>query len=105
MTTNRREPRHILFVAVNDACMRNLPTLVRTWLPQGRQEGREWVALNPTRADKRLGSFRVNLLSGKWADFATGDKGGDPVSLYAYREGLGQVEAARELIESWGMRA
>ncbi len=32
-----------------------------------------------------------------WSDFATGDRGGDPVSLIAYLDGCGQVEAARHL--------
>ena len=45
--------------------------------------GHEWVAKNPTRADRHAGSFSVNLRSGKWADFATGDKGGDVVALAA----------------------
>ena len=31
---------------------------------------REYVALNPTRADKRAGSFKINLQTGRWADFA-----------------------------------
>lgn len=105
MTTDRPLPRHILFVTVNEACLRNWPALVQTWLPQGRRYGEEWVALNPTRADTRLGSFKVNLRLGKWADFATGDTGGDPVSLYAYLNGLPQKQAALELVESWGMRA
>lgn len=105
MTTNAPLPRHILFVVTNDACLRNWPALVQTWLPQGRRAGEEWVALNPTRADTRPGSFKVNLRLGKWADFATGDRGGDPVSLYAYLNRLSQLEAARELINDWGMGA
>ena len=52
--------------------------LIPRWLPHGRRMGSEWVALNPTRADRRLGSFKVNLRTGRWADFATGDAGGDP---------------------------
>ena len=44
---------------------------------------------NPTRADRRPGSFSVNTRTGRWADFATGDRGGDVVSLAAYLHGLG----------------
>ena len=66
-------------------------------LPEGKLENREYVALNPTRCDKHLGSFRINILSGKWADFATGDKGGDFISLWAYVKGMSQIEAARAL--------
>src|SRR6185295_3060558 len=62
--------------------------LVPRWLPRGRRMGSEWVALNPTRADGRPGSFKINLRSGRWADFATGDAGGDLISLRAYLEGI-----------------
>ena len=72
------------FAAVNAAALSALPALVTRWLPSGRREGREWVALNPHRVDLRLGSFRVNLQTGQWADFALTDaRGGDPVSLVA----------------------
>jgi len=39
----------------------------------------------------------VNLLTGRWADFATGDKGGDPISLLAYLRSISQGDAARLL--------
>jgi len=71
--------------------------LVPGWLPHGRRVGSEWVARNPTRADRRLGSFKVNLRTGRWADFATGDTGGDLISLRAYLDGIRQVEAARRV--------
>lgn len=73
--------------------------LCRRWLNGGRIEGHEFVARNPRRADQHLGSFKVNLRTGKWADFALADaRGGDPVSLAAYLGGLSQVEAARQLV-------
>jgi hypothetical protein len=43
------------------------------------------------------------LRTGHWADFATGDKGGDPVSLVAYLEGVSQGEAARMLGRMLGL--
>ncbi|MFG1299467.1 hypothetical protein V5F49_06680 [Xanthobacter sp. V3C-3] len=64
------------FDGINDAARPALPALVARWLPAGHREGREWVARNPRRADRHPGSFRVNLTTGRWADFATGDKGG-----------------------------
>lgn len=88
---------HIKFAAVNAVCLPQLPNLLAQWLPDGRLYGREWIALNPTRADRRVGSFRINIDSGFWADFATDDRGGDPISLYAYLNRLSQVVAAREL--------
>jgi hypothetical protein len=39
----------------------------------GRRVGDAFEALNPTRRDRKPGSFRINLRSGKWADFATGE--------------------------------
>jgi hypothetical protein len=72
-------------------------------VPGGKIIGREHTALNPTRADRRPGSFKINLRSGHWADFATGDKGGDPVSLVAYVVGVSQGEAARRLARMLGL--
>jgi hypothetical protein len=63
-------------------------------LPDGRREGREWVAINPTRSDGKAGSFKVNLHTGCWSDFATGAAGGDLVSLAAYLHKLNQGAAA-----------
>jgi hypothetical protein len=85
------------FEAVSGAAAGVLSALVARWLPDGRRQGQEWVARNPTRADRQPGSFRVNLRTGRWADFATGDRGGDVVSLAAYLFGLSQIEAARRL--------
>lgn len=85
------------FKRVADAALASLPSLLQHWLPDGRREGNEWKALNPTRADSKVGSFSVNITSGIWADFATGDRGGDAISLYAYINGLEQGPAAREL--------
>lgn len=77
--------------------------IVAGLLPGGRREAREWVAPNPTRADNRLGSFKINLETGYWSDFATGDRGRDLVSLAAYCTGLTQREAAIKLAESVGL--
>ena len=76
--------------------------IVRRLLPNGRREGHEFVACNPTRADRKPGSFRINLRTGRWADFATGDRGGDLISLLAYVRGIRQVEACRALARMLG---
>jgi hypothetical protein len=93
----RHSPPRIEFDLVNRAALPLLSAVCRRLLPGGRCEGREYVALNPTRADRHRGSFRINLTTGRWADFATDDKGGDPVSLVAYLEGCSQGEAALKL--------
>ncbi len=92
------------FDGINRAALARLPALLRRWLPDGRVMGHEYTARNPTRADRRAGSFRINVTSGRWADFATGDKGGDVVSLAAYLAGTGQADAAPALADMLGVR-
>lgn len=100
-----RKGRRIDFDAVNAAALASLPALCARWLPDGRRSGQEWIARNPKRADRRPGSFKVNLETGRWADFAVEDaRGGDPVSLAAYLAGSGQAEAAARLAEMLGVR-
>ena len=91
------------FSRVNAAALTVLPSLLDRWLPDGRKQGVEWVARNPNRSDRRPGSFSVNTRNGRWADFATGERGGDVVSLAAYLHGLGQAEAARKLADMLGL--
>ena len=71
------------FDRINRCALTALPTLLERWLPGGRRKGWEYVALNPTRYDRHLGSFRINMRTGRWADFATGARGDDPISLVA----------------------
>ena len=92
------------FAAVNTAALACLPGLLRRWLPEGRLVGCEYTARNPRRADRQPGSFKVNVRTGRWGDFATGDRGGDVVSLTAYLSGTGQAEAARRLADMLGVR-
>jgi hypothetical protein len=91
------------FDTINRAALAALPAILNRLVPGGKILGREYVARNPTRADRRPGSFKVNMRTGNWADFATGDKGGDPVSLCAYVEGVSQGEAARLLAKMLGL--
>jgi hypothetical protein len=86
--------RKIAFQRIASAALSNADAVVHRWLPNGRREGVEWIALNPTRGDSKPGSFKINLRTGSWADFATGDRGGDLVSLAAYLHRLKQAEAA-----------
>lgn len=85
------------FEMVNSTALVHAETLLPEWLPTGKIQGREWMATNPTRNDRQPGSFKVNLDSGKWADFATDDRGGDLISLFAYLNSTGQLEAAEAL--------
>lgn len=88
------------FARIASLALSSLPSLVAQWLPDGKREGHEYVALNPMRADSKPGSFKINLNTGLWSDFATSDAGGDAVSLYAYLFTNGeQGKAARELAD------
>ncbi|HZK90159.1 MAG TPA: hypothetical protein VFC56_08455, partial [Stellaceae bacterium] len=78
----RRQARSVDFARINRAALTRLPDILALWLPGGRIEGAEYVALNPRRADHRPGSFKINLETGQLADFAIeGARGGDVVSL------------------------
>lgn len=92
------------FAAIAAAALRQAESLVAEWLPGGQKVGQEWKALNPTRADGKIGSFSVNLVTGEWGDFACGDVGGDLVSLYAYIfHHEDQGKAAVELADRFGI--
>jgi len=97
-------PRHahstngtIDFAEIDRVALANFTAVTGRILPGGSRRGDEYVVRNPRRNDRSPGSFCINLRSGKWADFATGDKGGDPVSLVGYVAEVSQVEAARLL--------
>jgi hypothetical protein len=98
-----RRSESVDFARVNREALSVLPAVLRRLLPGGKIVGREFVALNPRRADRHLGSFRINCSTGRWKDFATADGGGDPVSLVAFLAGASQPEAARLLAQLLGM--
>ena len=91
------------FAAINQAALAAFPAVLARILPGGKRIRAEIVALNSRRGDRRLGSFKVNRYNGRWADFATGDKGGDPISLVAYLADVSQAEAARLLARMLGL--
>jgi hypothetical protein len=91
------------FAAVNRIALRVLPDLLARWLPDGKREGAEYVARNPLRPDHNHGSFKINLRTGQWADFAADGRGGDVISLVAYLHGLRQIEAAQRLAAMFGV--
>jgi hypothetical protein len=95
--------RRIDFARVNSAALAALPAILARCLPGGRIHGHEYVVRNPTRVDRHLGSFRINMRTGRWADFATGDRGGDPISLFAYVENCSQSDAAIWLAQMLGL--
>jgi hypothetical protein len=97
------QPPRLDFDRINTAALSLLPTLLARLAPGGVVRGREYVVLNPRRTDHKPGSFSINLHSGRWADFSSGDAGGDPVSLVAYLTGTDQGTAARNLARFCGL--
>jgi hypothetical protein len=91
------------FRKINTAAMAASYAILHRLLPDGRVRAGEFVARNPRRADARPGSFQINLRSGLWSDFATGDKGGDLISYVAYVENIKQTEAAALIARMLGI--
>jgi hypothetical protein len=75
-------------------------TLVPRRQPDGRREGAEWIATNPTRTDERRGSFMVNLRTG--TDFALEVSGGNLTSLAAYLFRVKHGQAAARIADALG---
>ncbi len=73
------------FSTLGKALLERAKELVTHWVPDGDFEGNEYVILNPMRNDKTTGSFKINVATGNWSDFAEDKaRGSDLVSLYAY---------------------
>jgi hypothetical protein len=90
------------FARVHERALPFLPAILHRVLPQGKINGSEYLALNPHRADSALGSFKINLRTGKWADFAVNASGGDVTSLVAYVLRLSQSDAAQAVLRMIG---
>lgn len=95
------------FADVKAAALTSIDRVLAHWLPGGKQvdSGHEYTAPNPTRADNRAGSFKVNLKKGTWSDFATGDSGGDLIDLVRYVDGCSEVEARNALADFLNLTA
>ncbi len=100
-------PSKVDFRSIAHAAAPHIPDLCARWLPDGKKQGNEWVAHNPHRTDHKLGSFSVNLRTGAWSDFATGDRGSDVISLAAFlhhqHDDCPQLKAAQGLARALGL--
>jgi hypothetical protein len=82
-------------LAIAAKALRKSHELLAELLPGGSSVCPDYVARNPNRDDHRAGSFRINMVSGAWADFAmSGIKGQDLISLTAYVRGCDYAVAA-----------
>src|SRR5262249_33906438 len=93
------------FQGINQAALGGARLLLPILIPGGRFLGQEYVVRNPLRDDQHPGSFKINVRSGVWKDFATNDGGGDLVSLAAYIWECGPGDAARRLADALGIAA
>jgi hypothetical protein len=91
------------FDGINAAALRNGRSFVQDLILGGKFRGLEYIVRNPKRDDQHPGSFSINYRSGVWKDFATGDCGGDFISLFAFVRGYSQSDAARELADRYGL--
>lgn len=93
-----RDP--IDFAGLSESLLDRAGTLVPQWLDGGKKVGKNWMCGGFEGGPGR--SLGVNLDTGAWGEFATGDKGGDLISLYAAIHNLSQIEAARQIMRDFG---
>lgn len=80
------------FKRLNEQLLHGVDVLLASWLPGGKVRGSEFMAgdIYGGTGD----SLKVNVHTGKWADFANpSHSGGDLISLYATIHGISQAEA------------
>lgn len=75
--------------------------LLPRWLPGGVLRGNEYQC-GSIRGEEGQ-SLKINIVSGKWADFAGDQRGGDLISLYAAIKDIKQIEAANILNDEVGI--
>lgn len=86
------------------AALNACPNLLFAWLPGGKLHGVEYDVLNPLRDDRTTGNFRINIQTGRWADFAAPEfRGNDLVSLRATLDGSSLYEAALVIRQQLGI--
>ena len=101
MSKSNGSVTHARFQDTNRLALTRIESVLAHWLPGGKVQKREYVVKNPARDDQNAGSFSVNLDTGQWYDFASGDKGGDLVALEAYLERCPTQADALHLLEGF----
>jgi hypothetical protein len=93
------------FELIRSVSLRNALDICELSIPGGRVVGVEYVVKNPKRVDRHAGSFKINIRTGQWADFATNERGSDLISLVAWRYDVSQSEAARRLASFYSLES
>lgn len=83
------------YTDINNRLLSNYLQILQDWLPNGRKMGAEWCV--GSLAGELGGSLKIHVRKGVWKDFASGEGGSDPISLYAAIHGISQSDAARRL--------
>lgn len=99
--TDRAPLPPIQFEALAAALLARSHLVVPAWLPGGHQKGHEYVCGGLSGGEGS--SCSVNLNNGRWSDFATDEKGGDLLALYAAIHGLSQAKAAISVARDEGL--
>lgn len=88
------------FAGLNSVLLSSAPSVCMDILPGGRIEGHEYVCASIVGG--RGKSFKVNIKTGVWADFANpAYSGGDLISLYAAARGVSMGDAFRALADQY----
>jgi hypothetical protein len=90
------------FAFIAAQALANAETILRELFPEGRRKTRQFCVGNLSGA--KGDSLQVNLETGAWSDFATGEKGGaDLISLWARARDCKNSEAANAIAEQLGL--
>lgn len=87
------------FEGLSAHLLNRIREIIPVWLPGGRIQGREYECASVNGGQGK--SFKINLDTGLWADFAAGQQGGDLIALWAEINNLKQSEAASQLSQQY----
>ena len=83
------------FDAINTRLLADYLGTLKQWFPNGKKIGADWCV--GSLAGEPGESLRIHVRKGVWKDFASGEGGSDPVSLYAAMRRISMGEAAKQL--------
>lgn len=93
----------INFSALADTMLSMAADVVPAWMPGGRHSSPEYICGSLQGGEGR--SCSVNLTTGKWSDFQSGEAGHDLVSLYAAIHEISNGKAARQLAQEYSLES
>ena len=103
MNQRREELPPIKFRELADALLAQVDTLVPAWLHGGHRSVNEWICGGLSGGAGR--SCSVNMVTGKWADFSSDEKGNDLLGLYAAIHNLSSGKAAVQVARELGLES